>query len=214
MGDADTPVNGLAIKEKFAAGAEAAAAAAQRGLSNGRFDEPIWAFVFTMLPFIVDLLLRGSISGWKESAVDVQNLAFCLFAVSVAVFVRVASHGQGRNILSFMLLFAILQAGYALHFSGTFDKDRLESSRLVDQVGIIQQVSDREGDDAVMSKGQLREVRDILEVLQRNDHQPSPTVYLLLGISGAASTVALFLLWSPIPVPTTSAQARPEGVNS
>lgn len=196
----DDSLNALEITERETAALSVSARIPSSSSEplGGRFDEPTWALGVGLLPFVTALLIKAAIGGWTSSVVDVPNLGFCLFAVSLAVFVRVASHGRGQRLLVLFFSFAVIQAAYALYYGGTFDKPHLSSEQIRAQSSYFSNEVAYVGVQTTVDTEHLRSARQILNTLATNDHPPSATVYVVLTISGAISILALLVLWSPL----------------
>jgi hypothetical protein len=161
----------------------------------GGFKESTLAVVAGMIPFALAVLFKASISGWGSSVVDISNLGFSLFAISLATYVRIADHGRGRNFLLPLVVIGILQVGFALFYSGTFDQSKPSRSSIAQEA---QYLDDHFSSPQTVDQDHLRDARDLLTSVSNDSHTPSITTYIVISLTGAASVLALYTLWSPV----------------
>lgn len=174
----------------------------QSGLGEAGVKESLWAATAGLLPFILAVSLGGVISGWGPHVFDAANFAFSLFALSLAVIIRVLTHGRGRNFLVVVVASAFFQVSYALYLSGTFDRVVVSEVEVATRANQLDQVlaADSEGGQVMVDAAELEMVHDLLVRLEREDHPASASAWVILSVTGAVSLLALFRLWSPVVV--------------
>lgn len=157
-----------------------------------------WTIVGGLLiPFGGAVLFRGAVSGWTSDVIDAPNLASCLVALSLALFVRIVSGNASRKHMPWVLLLLIFQISLAWVLSGTFDRSRPSPAEIdrtltyVNQQASSQQTLKNDTEE-------LRHLQDLLRALHDNDHTPSPTFYIYLVGSGLTTVVYLVVLWAPL----------------
>jgi hypothetical protein len=184
----DTPLNADKIEVALPSAPRPTNARKHKG--KGRFKELSWTVFGGLGPFFVALIIHASTIGWS-SAVDPSNLSYSLFALSLAGIVRIVSHGSGRDVLPALYFLGITQMVFALYFGGSFDTTAPPSKWQIQTAdkGLVA--------TAPPAPSQTNKVSTLLAIMAEDNHEPSNTAYISLGLTGLISLFMMLRFWSP-----------------
>jgi hypothetical protein len=165
---------------------------------RSRFSGLGWTVVVAIVPFGLDVAFRGSLSGWGWQVLNMASLGFCLFALTVAAFVRILEHGNGYRVLPMLFIAVLIQIGFALIYSGTFDRGPTASQRLQVIESALNHGAVDQRQALVLDPETSRLVTSELQALKEGQRQATPSVGIFLAVSGLVGFLALLRYWSPV----------------
>jgi hypothetical protein len=172
-------------------------AVSSAGRSPG--EESRWGVLLAALaPFIIAVFIRLSVSGWHPAPIDAPNLAYSLFALSLAGITRMVSTGEGRRYFYLLVIAGVLQAVLGMYFSGLFNKSQEPSKPRL--AGIEQYLNglSSQGTGVTITRNKLGNIQGILSIVEANDDSPSVTAYIILAGAGLISALIVLRYWAPV----------------
>lgn len=165
---------------------------------QGDDNESGWGvWLVALIPFIVALAVRASKFGWSPSPVDPSNLAYCLFAVSLAGVTRIVSTGDGRRWMLLVLCCGIIQVALGLALGGTFSSSSPNKSEVSKEEKYLESVMPIRA-TVTISQRDLTNIRSIIKAVSDDENPPSGTAYIFLIGTGAISSIIVLRYWAPV----------------
>lgn len=152
--------------------------------------------IVALIPFILALVLRASAFGWSPAPVDPSNLAYCLFAVSLAGITRIISSGERRRMVYMLLICGLIQVGLGLLLAGTFDKPGPSGEQVrAEQKYLTSRISQS---PVIIDQKNFKVIETMLDAVSADTGSPSATAYAFLVGTGLISAVIVLRYWAPV----------------